>query len=427
MEKKISIWFSQLACTGRCTRQAVGQVRPMRSTACGPWWEEPLSTIQNTPGRTRVGLGAHHLLDQLGEGDDAGARRGAADDVGALGVVGGQIGQGAAAAVFELGAPDAPGRRWQVPVAPGQRLQLGLLIGAEHVLVLTQGLAGPDPGVEVEHPGSLDGEARIAGEDPRVVPPRADRVGGQPATHRRGRHGGDQAAGDRLGGQLGGAPAGQRHAGLRRQRASQRLDLGLGGGREDPPPAWSGPVGQPGPTLGAVSGPPLAHRVGADAQPAGDRRVRLSLGGGQHDPRRIRCTCAWCSAPASAGPTWPTCGCATGPVSPTSMASCPTASSSRCAGCATPVTPPPGASPSTGPATTTTRTTTCPAAHPPAPPRRPSTAPAASTSTTPPPGCQTPDVSTESSTRADKVGLIESGSWSCASSASRARWSRAFW
>src|SRR4051795_7274114 len=25
-----------------------GQVRLIRSTACGPWWEEPLSTIQNT-------------------------------------------------------------------------------------------------------------------------------------------------------------------------------------------------------------------------------------------------------------------------------------------------------------------------------------------------------------------------------------------
>src|SRR4051794_34940517 len=153
MEKKISIWFSQLACTGRCTRQAVGQVRPMRSTGCGPWWEEPLSTIQNTPGRTRVGLGAHHLLDQLAEGDDAGARRGAADDVGAMGVVGGQIGQGAAAAVFELGGPEGGGCRWEVPVGPGQRLQVGLLIGAEDGIGLVDGGGVPESGGGGERAG----------------------------------------------------------------------------------------------------------------------------------------------------------------------------------------------------------------------------------------------------------------------------------
>src|SRR4051794_41228884 len=111
MEKKISIWFSQLAWIGRCTSWAVGQMRLIRSTACGPWWEEPLSTIPEHPGRAGVGLGAHHLLDQLGGRGDAGGRRGAAEHPGGVRVVGGQIGQGAAAAVLELGPANAPRRR----------------------------------------------------------------------------------------------------------------------------------------------------------------------------------------------------------------------------------------------------------------------------------------------------------------------------
>src|SRR4051812_4596347 len=65
---------------------------------------------------------------------------------------------------------------------------------------------------------------------------------------------------------------------------------------------------------------------------------------------------------------------------------------------------PAGASPSTEPATTTTKTTSCPAAHPSSPPKRPSTAPAVSTSTTPPPGTQTPDVSTERTTSVRGAG-----------------------
>src|SRR5215217_670970 len=63
-----------------------------------------------------------------------------------MGVVGGQIGQGAAAAVLELLPTRAARRRWQVGVASGQGLQLGLLIGAEHVLVVTERLVYPAPG-----------------------------------------------------------------------------------------------------------------------------------------------------------------------------------------------------------------------------------------------------------------------------------------
>ncbi len=73
-----------------------------------------------------------------------------------------------------------------------------------------------------------------------------------------------------------------------------------------------------------------------------------------------------------------------------SMASCPTARCSGCAGCATPARHENGALRSTEPATTTTKTRSCPpdlwAAHP----KTPSTPPAASTSQTPLPGPKPP-------------------------------------
>ncbi|GAA0848727.1 hypothetical protein GCM10009525_70820 [Streptosporangium amethystogenes subsp. fukuiense] len=48
MEKKISTWFNQDACTGVWTITAFGKRAQSRSAAALPRWEEPLSTTQNT-------------------------------------------------------------------------------------------------------------------------------------------------------------------------------------------------------------------------------------------------------------------------------------------------------------------------------------------------------------------------------------------
>ena len=48
MENTISIWFNHDACTGRCTRVAVGHAAAMRWIDAVPACEEPLSTTQNT-------------------------------------------------------------------------------------------------------------------------------------------------------------------------------------------------------------------------------------------------------------------------------------------------------------------------------------------------------------------------------------------
>src|SRR5260370_20280202 len=52
----------------------------------------------------------------------------------------------------------------------------GLLIRADHVVVLAGGLAVPDPGIQVEDPAGVGGEGVVAGKNPRPQPPRLDRV-----------------------------------------------------------------------------------------------------------------------------------------------------------------------------------------------------------------------------------------------------------
>ena len=113
-------------------------------------------------------------------------------------VVGGEVGQGAAAGVFELDASVAPGCGWLSPVASLQGLELGFLIGTDHIIVGTERVALPPPGIQIEHPGGLGLEIGVTGKDPGPVLPGLDRIGGQPSVHggRRDRLG--YTAGDRL-------------------------------------------------------------------------------------------------------------------------------------------------------------------------------------------------------------------------------------
>ena len=95
-----------------------------------------------------------NLLHQLAEGRYAGRRRGVAEHAGGANVIGRQIGQGAAAAVLELGPTNPVGRRREIGMA-GAGLQLGLLIRSEHVLVAALQLPVPSAAVELQHPGCL--------------------------------------------------------------------------------------------------------------------------------------------------------------------------------------------------------------------------------------------------------------------------------
>jgi len=132
------------------TSCAVGHAWRISSIERRPAWQEPLSTIQNTrrpehPPRRGVGLAAHHLLDQRTERCDPGLGLHPAHQPGSVHVVGAEVGQGAVAAVLELHTPCASVPGWLFGVASGQRLELGLLIGADHVLVGAELDPAPEP------------------------------------------------------------------------------------------------------------------------------------------------------------------------------------------------------------------------------------------------------------------------------------------
>jgi hypothetical protein len=141
----------------------------------------------------------------------------------AVDVVGGEVGQRAASAVLELLPPDPARCQWQVRGATSQRLELRLLIGANHVLVVAQRLAVPQPVVQVQHPTGLDREVRVTREDPRPVLPRLDHVLTQPPPHGGGRDRLHHSACDRSGGQLSAAPP--EPAALRSRPAVQAIAL----------------------------------------------------------------------------------------------------------------------------------------------------------------------------------------------------------
>lgn len=86
---------------------------------------------------------------------------------------------------YSLSTPHRPPRaRRQGRVDAPAGLEAGFLIGADHVLVTGQRLAVSDPLVQAEHAGGLETEVRVAGKDPRPVPPGPEHVSGQPAAHR---------------------------------------------------------------------------------------------------------------------------------------------------------------------------------------------------------------------------------------------------
>src|SRR4051812_23227054 len=70
---------------------------------------------------------------------------------------------------------------WQSRLESAARLDAGLFVGTEHVLVSPEWLALPATGVQVEHWSSHLQEVWVTRKDPAVVAPRSQRVLHQPA------------------------------------------------------------------------------------------------------------------------------------------------------------------------------------------------------------------------------------------------------
>jgi len=165
------------------------------------------------------------LLDEAAERLDARLGLAAAEEAGVMDVPGGQIGQRAAAAVLELDQRRATGRGRHRLMAARERLQLGLLVGADHELARMQPPALEPPGVEIQDAAGLAVKVRVARKDPRALLPRLDRPVVQPAPDRRRRRVGDALLNDQPV-QLSAREASQRPLVAGRQLARHRDDLG---------------------------------------------------------------------------------------------------------------------------------------------------------------------------------------------------------
>ena len=102
-EKKISIWFSQDACTGVWIMMALGWARASRLMAAWPRWSEPLSTMGNTRGAFLYS-GRDMTWREVHERLDPGGRRGGGEHFPGVHVQPGQQGERAVADVFVLDA-----------------------------------------------------------------------------------------------------------------------------------------------------------------------------------------------------------------------------------------------------------------------------------------------------------------------------------
>lgn len=96
-------------------------------------------------------------------------------------VVGGEVGQGAAASVLVVD-PRGPGLSGgEGGVATATSLDRGLLVAGEYVLVRAQRDAVEGAGIQVHDAGGLGPELRIADENPGLVLPGLECVLAQPA------------------------------------------------------------------------------------------------------------------------------------------------------------------------------------------------------------------------------------------------------
>ena len=84
----------------------------------------------------------------------------------AVGVPGGQVGQGTAPLVLVLDPHHAGQSGWQGRVAAAAGLDGGLLIRAHHEVAFAKWLALVDSGVQVQHDGGAGGKVRCPWGDP---------------------------------------------------------------------------------------------------------------------------------------------------------------------------------------------------------------------------------------------------------------------
>jgi hypothetical protein len=110
-----------------------------------------------------VGLCVHDPLDQTTERLDPVFGLATAEELGAVDIPSGQVGQRSATLVLVLEAHHPSGGRRSAEVLAEARLDGGLLVGANDEVALAERFALKAPLIEVEHPAGFVREVGIAG------------------------------------------------------------------------------------------------------------------------------------------------------------------------------------------------------------------------------------------------------------------------
>ena len=133
------------------------------------------------PSSGLVGLLAHDLGDEPIHGSDTAFHFAAAKDLGAMDIPGGQVGPGTFAEVFVLDTRWAVRRRRQRWLFTAARLNAGLFVCGNAVVIGAQWRALPNAFVKIKDGSGLVGKVRIARKDPASMLPRSQRITAEPA------------------------------------------------------------------------------------------------------------------------------------------------------------------------------------------------------------------------------------------------------
>ncbi len=171
-----------------------------------------------------VGRLLHDLGHELIKGFDVGFGFAATEKFRTMHIPGDEVSQGATAYILVLDAHDLARSWWLRRMRAHPRLNAGLLVGTQNVLVREQRATFPFPMVQIEDPIGLGLKVRIAGKDPRASVPGAQRIVMQPPPYGATADLRHDPSSDDLLSDVGAAESGQRHPALARQFTGPGLD-----------------------------------------------------------------------------------------------------------------------------------------------------------------------------------------------------------
>jgi hypothetical protein len=222
------------------------------------------------------------LLNQTIKGGAASGGFAAAEDTGTMNVESCDVGPGSAAAILIFDAHRALRRRGQSGMLAASGLDAGLLVGRDDKFIVFEGFTVPGALIQIQDPAGLDGEGRVAGEDPAAVVPGADGVLMEPPPNRAARDSGNQTGIANPTGDVGSIPVGERNAVRSRQLAGERLNLSDQFWGKNPGTARAGALVQSGDSFFEEALSPHADYFATGIEAGGYPVIGQALGSEKH-------------------------------------------------------------------------------------------------------------------------------------------------